>query len=97
MMRSLYNEAGGSLSFLLASTGVDPDAYLSVLDEEIDNKIFEKYLPHMTSYTFNGVNAGNTDSESSKGGRPETDTPTDNTVKSKNNNGNALPSPSDTK
>lgn len=97
MMRSLYNEAGGSLSFLLASTGVDPDAYLSVLDEEIDNKIFEKYLPHMTSYTFNGVNAGNTDSESSKGGRPETDTPSDNTVKSQNNNGNALPSPSDTK
>ena len=51
----------------------------------------------MTSYTFNGENAGKSDSETNKGGRPETDTPSDNTVKSQNNNGNALPSPSDTK
>lgn len=97
MMKTLYSEANGSLCFLVASTGVDPDAYLSVLDEEIDNKIFDKYLPHMTSYTFNGENAGKSDSETNKGGRPETDIPSDNTIKSQNNNGNALPSPSDTK
>lgn len=50
-MKGLY-DVGGSLSFLIASTGVDPDAYYSVLDEEIDSKIYEKYLPHLTSSTI---------------------------------------------
>lgn len=87
-MKSLY-DVGGSLSFLIASAGVDVDAYLAVLDDEIAEGYFNKYLPHLTSSTI------------SKGdkvaGRPTTDTPTDNTVKSQNNNGNNLPSPSDNK
>lgn len=84
MMKSLYTEAGGSLSFLIAASGVDPDAYLSVLDEEIDKGIFEKYKPHPTSYTL------------SKGGRPEVESPTnENTIQSKGNSSNKLPSPSD--
>lgn len=87
-MKSLY-DVGGSLSFLIASAGVDVDAYLAVLDDEIAEGYFNKYLPHLTSSTI------------SKGdkvaGRPITDTPTDNTVKSQNNNGNSLPSPSDNK
>lgn len=91
MMRSLYMEAGGSLTFLIASTGVDPEAYLSVLDEEIENGVFEKYKPHMTSYTYNGTNQ-NADNTKSK-----TDNPTENTVASQANNGNSLPSPSDNK
>ena len=87
-MKSLY-DVGGSLRFLIASAGVDVDAYLAVLDDEIAEGYFNKYLPHLTSSTI------------SKGdkvaGRPTTDTPTDNTVKSQNNNGNSLPSPSDNK
>lgn len=87
-MKSLY-DVGGSLSFLIASAGVDVDAYLAVLDDEIAEGYFNKYLPHLTSSTI------------SKGdkvaGRPTTDSPTDNTVKSQNNNGNSLPSPSDNK
>lgn len=88
MMRSLYTECGGSISFLVASTGVDVDAYFAVLDDEISNGIYEKYQPHQTSYTL---------SKNGESGRPTTDTPTDNTVKSQNNNGNSLPSPSDNK
>lgn len=88
MMKSLYSEASGSLSFLVASTGVDVDAYFAVLDSEIADGIFEKYTPHQTSYTL---------SKNEEGGRPTTDSPTDNTVKSQNNNGNSLPSPSDNK
>lgn len=88
MMKGLY-DVGGSLSFLIASTGVDPDAYYSVLDEEIDNKIYEKYLPHLTSSTIS--------KDDDVTGRPKTDTPTDNTVRSRDNNGNEIPSPSDNK
>lgn len=88
MMKSLYSEASGSLSFLVASTGVDVDAYFAVLDAEISDGIFEKYTPHQTSYTL---------SKNEEVGRPQTDNPTDNTVKSQNNNGNSLPSPSDNK
>lgn len=87
-MKSLY-DVGGSLRFLIASAGVDVDAYLAVLDDEIAEGYFNKYLPHLTSSTI------------SKGdkvaGRPITDNPTDNTVRSQNNNGNDLPSPSDNK
>ena len=88
MMRSLYTECGGSISFLIASTGVDVDAYFAVLDDEIANGIYDKYKPHETSYTL---------SKSEETGRPTTDNPTDNTIKSQNNNGNSLPSPSDNK
>lgn len=88
MMKSLYCEASGSISFLVASTGVDVDAYFAVLDSEIADGIYDKYKPHETSYTL---------SKNGESGRPTTDTPTDNTVKSQNNNGNNLPSPSDNK
>lgn len=88
MMKGLY-DVGGSLSFLIASTGVDPDAYFSVLDEEIDNKIYEKYLPHLNSNTIS--------KNDDIAGRPKTDTPTENTIKSRDNGGNNIPSPSDNK
>lgn len=89
MMKDLYTNASGSLKFLIASTGVDPDIYLSVMDEEIEEGFDKKYLPHQTSYTYTG------DKGDDKGGRPETDNPTENTVKSQSNNGNDIPSPSD--
>ena len=88
MMKELYTSASGSLTFLIASSGVDPDIYLSVLDNEIEDGYFEKYAPHQTSYTYNGDNVG---------GRPKTDNPTENTIKSQSNNGNNIPSPSDNK
>lgn len=87
MMRSLFLEAGGSLNFLVASTGVDPDAYFGVLDSEIEDGLFEKYQPHQTSYTLS--------SSDNKGGRPEETSPTnENTIQSKTNNSNNMPKPS---
>lgn len=88
MMKSLYTDAAGSLKFLIASAGVDPDVYLSVMQDELDEKLYEKFKPHQTSYTL-------TASETEDVGRPTTDNPSDNTVRSNNNNGNAMPSPSD--
>ena len=87
MMKSLYLEAGGSYTFLIASTGVSPDVYFNVLDEEIDNKIFDKYQPHPTSYTMSN--------DDSAVGRPVDDTSTNpHTLKSKANNSNNQPKPS---
>ena len=89
MMKTLYSEASGSLSFLIASTGIDPDAYLSVLDEEIASGVFEKYKPHLTSWTATGESINN------QGGRPEEVNPTnENTLRSKANNSNNQPKPS---
>lgn len=82
MMTTLYTQASGSLTFLIASSGVDPDIYLSTLDAEIENGYFEKYLPHQTAFTYNGDDTG---------GRPTGDNPEENI------GGNSLPSPSDKK
>ncbi len=87
MMKTLYSEASGSITFLIASTGDDPDIYMNVMDSEIEDGLFKKYLPHQTSYTIS--------SKDNVGGRPKTDNPSENTLKSQNNNGNAIPSPSD--
>lgn len=87
MMKDLYMSASGSMTFLIASTGVDPDIYYDVLDSELEDGIYEKYLPHLTSYT--------TSKDDNAGGRPKTDNPSENTLKSQMNNGNAIPSPSD--
>ena len=77
------------MTMLIASTGINPDIYFNILDEEYDNKIFDKYVPHLTSNTIS--------KDDKVGGRPKTDNPTENTVKSQNNDGNNLPSPSDNK
>lgn len=87
MMQTLYTHASGSLTFLIASSGVDPDIYLSVLDDEIEKGYFDKYLPHQTSYTYS--------KKQDEKKKPETDTPTENTEKSRLSNGNDTPSPSD--
>ena len=86
--KDLYTSAGGSLSFLVASAGIDPDAYFSVLDQEIDDGIFDRYKPHLTSNTLS--------KDDTAIGRPNVDNPTnENTIASRNTNGNAAPSPSD--
>lgn len=88
MMKSLYLDAAGSLTFLVAATGVNPEAYFNVLDEEIENKIFDKYLPHQTSYTLSK-------NSNKDGGRPETDDLlNESTAQTKANNSNNQPKPS---
>ena len=87
MMKTLYTDAAGSLTFLIAASGVDSDVYLSTMESELEEGLFEKFLPHQTSYTMSSSDA--------EAGRPTTDTPSDNTEKSRTQNGNATPSPSD--
>lgn len=91
MCKTLYSEASGSLSYLVASAGINPEAYFAVLDEEIEDGVYDKYTPHLTAYTNSAKNTND------QGGRPESDNPTENTLRSRNNNGNNVPSPSDSK
>ena len=87
--KELYLQGCGSLSLWSAACGIAPEAFFALIDQEIDDKIYEKYQPHQTSFTLS--------SGDKKAGRPETQEPTENTVKSRANNGNNLPSPIDKK
>lgn len=88
--KALYLEGCGSLTLWAAACGIAPDAFYAMLDDEIDEGIYEKYKPHQTSYTLSGK-----DNNTSKSGRPMTDNPTDSAMQTRNNNGNSMPSPSD--
>lgn len=85
--KDLYLQGKGSLALWASACGVSPDVFFALLDQELEEDVENKYPVHATSYTLSA--------NSKKGGRPTTDNPTDNTVKSQANNGNALPSPSD--
>lgn len=90
MMKALYSEASGSLTYLIASAGINPESYFSVLDQEIEDKIYQKYLPHQTSWTVSSKEGAN--AIDSKVGRPLVDDPTnDNTIRSKSAGANEVP------
>ena len=88
--KELYLQGKGSLTLWAAAAGIDPDVFFALLDQELEDDLENKYPVHMTSYVMSGK-----DQSDNKGGRPETDNPTENTVKSRNNDGNNIPSPSD--
>ena len=71
--KDLYMTTGGSRIFYIAAAGFDPDSYLSICDEEIEEKFDEKYLPHITSYTATD-NADNVNPDVNLGGRPNKET-----------------------
>ena len=83
--KELYLQGKGSLSLWASACGIAPDVFFSLLDQELEENIENKYPVHQTSYTLSNK----------KGGRPTSDNPTDNTIRSQANNGNELPSPSD--
>ena len=90
-MKTLYSEASGSLTFLVASAGIDPDVYFNILDQEIEDGIYDRYKPHETSYTLSK-------NQEDSNGRPQIDNPTnENTIRSKTNNSNDMPKPSTNK
>lgn len=87
MMKSLYLQASGSMTMLIASTGINPNVYYNILDEEYENKIFDKYIPHLTS--------NNISKDDNVGGRPKNDNPTsESTIQTKANDSNSQPKPS---
>lgn len=87
--KDLYLQGKGSLSLWASACGISPDVFFALLDQELEEDIENKYPVHKTSYTLS--------SNDKSPGRPVTDNPSESTVASRANNGNALPSPSDNK
>lgn len=85
--KDLYVTGKGSISLWSAAVGIPSEVFFSLLEKEKEMG-WDDIPVHSTSYNTSG-NSDNT------GGRPVTDSPTDSTVKSRNSNGNATPSPSD--
>lgn len=84
--KDLYLSGKGSLSLWASACGISPDIFFALLDQELEEDIENKYPVHITSYVASGKQ---------NGGRPTTDEPAENTVASRTNNSNAMPSPSD--
>jgi hypothetical protein len=81
-MKDLYTSGRGSLTAWIAATGFNPDAYLSMMDYELEEGFDTKYPVHETSFTMSGKTNG----------RPSNDTSqNENTIKSKTNGSNNLP------
>lgn len=93
-MKDLYSSAKGSLSALIASTGVNVDAYMAILEYETENDWENKFPIHATSFTMSGKDTTNTDKDKS-GGRPEENNPINQqSIQTKSTNGNNQPKPS---
>lgn len=89
----LYARGKGSLMAWIASTGINADDYLSLMDYELDEDFENKYPVHKTSFTVTGKDAPDHDVDGSDGGASAPlNASTESTVA---NNGNASPSPSD--
>lgn len=90
----LYSRGKGSLMAWIASTGINADDYLSLMDYELDEDFENKYPVHKTSFTVTGKDAPDHDVDGSDGGASAPlNASTESTAA---NNGNASPSPSDT-
>lgn len=86
-MKDLYLQGKGSLRAWIASTGMNPNAYVELMKDEISEGYDEIFKPHPTSYTLS--------KKDDKGGRPENNNPTnESTISTKKNNSNNQPKPS---
>lgn len=91
-MKELYSQGKGSLIAWISATGFDADAYISLLDYELELGIEDKYPVHATSYTMSGKNDSK---DNSSVGRTPIDNPTnENTIKSQSSDSNSNPKPS---
>lgn len=71
-MKDLYLTAGGSRTFMIAASGINPSDYFSVCDEEVYDDLDNRYPPHITSYTATD-SADKSNPEENLGGRPPKD------------------------
>ena len=89
-MKDLYSSGKGSLLAWISASGFDSDAYVSLMDYELECDFENKYPVHATSYTMS-----NKDKEDSSVGRDSVDNPTnENTIQSQSSNSNENPKPS---
>lgn len=81
--KELYTHGSGSLRAWISSIGVNSEAYLSLMDDEIEEGFDDKYKPHQTAFT-----QSNKDSEGQKPINNDSDNP--HTIKNKNTGANPI-------
>ena len=91
-LSDLYARGKGSLLAWIAAAGFNTEAYLSLLEYELEEDFENKFPVHKTSFTITGKDAPDSDVDHNTG-NVGTNPSTESTV---SNNGNASPSPSDT-
>lgn len=92
-MSDLYARGKGSLQAWVSSTGVDPECYLALMEEELEQDFENRFPVHKTSFTLTSKDSDMSDVDKSAG-RPETTNPdNENTIQSKTTNSNASPKP----
>lgn len=101
-LADLYSRGKGSLSAWIAAAGFNVDDYLSLMDFELEEGFEEKYPVHQTSFTFTSDDSeGNGGDGTASDGRAQSSGDAaglaDSTASTAANDGNALPSPSDTR
>lgn len=90
-MQDLYSHGKGSLTAWVSATGFDPDAYISLLDYELESDFENKYPVHATSFTMSGRDKA----DSKESGRETVDFATnENTIQSQSSGSNTNPKPS---
>ena len=95
-MKDLYMNGKGSLQAWIASTGVDVSAYMALMDYELEEDYENKYPVHKTAYTMSSKDTSGGGNSSEEAGRPsDDDSLNENTIISKTNGSNDMPSPSD--
>jgi hypothetical protein len=68
-MKELYMTSGGSRTYMIAASGIDPDDYLRICDDEVDDDLDSRYPVHITSYTSSD-SADEENPDENQGGRP---------------------------
>ena len=81
--KELYTHGSGSLRAWISSIGVNSEAYLSLMDEEIEQGFDKKYKPHQTSFTQSSKDSGNTK-------QIDNDSDNPNTIKNKDQGANPI-------
>lgn len=87
-MNSLYSQGKGSLIAWIASTGFNPDSYISLMEYEKQEDFENRYPVHKTSFTMSAR------ASSDQGGRPATESDNPSTIQTKTNGSNMMPKPS---
>ena len=91
MFADLYARGKGSLMAWIASTGINVEDYLALMDYELEGDFENHYPVHKTSFNITGKDEPPGDVDKSTASTPTNDS----TESTGANNGNASPAPSD--
>ena len=92
-MADLYARGKGSLYAWIASTGMNPENYVALMEYELQEDFENRYPVHRTSFTVTGKDDPEHE-DHNKGGRPPTESDNPQTVQGKTNGANNVPKPS---